>query len=338
MINNQQNQNSGDEKKFIPHNNPNIQSNPNNRSFSSIPNTSATGTKSFVAENLNTPIAPKKNLVFIRKGQSDNVPHHQHQNNSHRNMPKKQAHRKVTSEFATKKEQIIPPLAEGNIRIIPLGGVEGIGQNMTVVEYGNDIIVIDAGFQFKTEETPGIDFILPNTKYLEQRKGKVRALIITHGHLDHIGAIPFIMENLGNPPIYTREFGSFMIKNRQKEFPHLPELNIKVIDKNTDFLPLTSNLKIKFFGVTHAIPDSSGVIIETPIGDIIATGDVRVDNTNGIPKDKEIEQYKFFKNRKILLLMMDSTGVEKQGWNISEDLVISTIDGLVKNAPGRVII
>ena len=338
MINNQQNQNSGDEKKFIPHNNPNIQSNPNNRSFSSIPNTSATGTKSFVAENLNTPIAPKKNLVFIRKGQSDNVPHHQHQNNSHRNMPKKQAHRKVTSEFATKKEQIIPPLAEGNIRIIPLGGVEGIGQNMTVVEYGNDIIVIDAGFQFKTEETPGIDFILPNTKYLEQRKGKVRALIITHGHLDHIGAIPFIMENLGNPPIYTRDFGALLIKKRQTEFPHLPELNIKIVDKNTDFLPLTSNLKIKFFGVTHAIPDSSGVIIETPIGDIIATGDVRVDNTNGIPKDKEIEQYKFFKNRKILLLMMDSTGVEKQGWNISEDLVISTIDGLVKNAPGRVII
>jgi ribonuclease J len=353
MINNQQNsQNrSGSGKRYFPKTN--INSFNQNRpiahnasagsSYSPITNVVNSTSKSFVAENLNNPEIPtvKKNLVFIRKGQQNTQPNqntNQHQYTGQRNSVKKQGLRKVTSEFATRKEQIVPPLASGNIRIITLGGVEGIGQNMTAIEYGDDIVVIDAGFQFKTEETPGIDFILPNTKYLEQRKGKVKALIITHGHLDHIGAIPFIMESLGNPPIYTREFGALLIKKRQAEFPNLPELNIKVVDKNTSILPITQNLKIRLFGVTHAIPDSSGVIIETPIGDIVTTGDVRVDNINGVPKDSELEQYKIFKNRKILLLMMDSTGVEKPGWGISEDVVISTIDGIVKNAPGRVII
>ncbi len=341
MINNQQNQFSGNKKRFIPkrnnsfmHNRPNMRPNQNSRSFSPIINNVSTGTKSFVAENLNAPVTPKKKLIFIRKEQ----PHTRSNQNNNRNASQKNKVRKVTSEFATKKEQIIPPLAQNNIRIIPLGGVEGIGKNMTAIEYGDDIIVIDAGIQFKTEETPGIDFILPNTKYLEQRKGKIRGLVITHGHLDHIGAIPFIMESLGNPPIYTREFGALLIKKRQTEFPHLPELNIKIVDKNTDFLPLTANLKIKFFGITHAIPDSTGIIIETPFGDIVATGDVRVDNTNGIPKEKEFEQYKILQNRKIILLMMDSTGIEKPGWGISEDLVIETIDNIVKNVTGRIII
>ncbi|MFH1454750.1 MAG: ribonuclease J [bacterium] len=342
MINNQQNQHSGNERRFVPKRSDspetyhsNIQTNLNSRSFSATTSNINSGTKSFVAENLNAPVAPKKNLVFVRKGQFHN---NNNQNNNHRNNPKKHGVRKVTSEFATKKEQIIPSLSEGNVRIIPLGGAEEVGKNMTAIEYGDDIIIIDAGIQFKTEETPGIDYILPNTKYLEQRKGKIRGLVITHGHLDHIGAIPFIMETLGNPPIYTREFGALLIKKRQTEFPHLPELNIKMIDKNTDFLPITKNLKIRFFGITHSIPDSTGIIIETPLGDIISTGDVRVDNTNGVPKDKEFEQYKILQNRKILLLMMDSTGVEKPGWGISEDLVIETIDKVVKNVPGRVII
>ena len=346
MIYNQQNQNNHGGRKFIPKRNPSFGQNhstthhTNSGSFSATTHVVNTNTKSFVAENLNRPETllanqTKKKLIFVRKSPTHN---NTNQNNPQKHTVKKHGVRKVTSEVATKKEQVIPALAEGNIRIIPLGGVEGIGQNMTAIEYGDDIIVIDAGIQFKTEETPGIDYILPNTKYLEQRKGKIRGLVITHGHLDHIGAIPFVMESLGNCPIYTREFGALLIKKRQSEFPHLPELNIKMIDKNTDFLPIGANLKIKFFGITHAIPDSAGVIIATPHGDIVCTGDVRVDNTNGTPKEKEFEQYKMFKDRKVLLLMMDSTGIEKPGWGISEDLVISTIDNIVKNVTGRIII
>ena len=246
--------------------------------------------------------------------------------------------RKVSSESARKNEQIVPPIGEGIVRVIPLGGVEQVGKNMTAVEYGDDIIVIDAGMQFKTEETPGIDFMLPNTKYLEQRKHKVKALVITHGHLDHIGAIPFIMEPLGNPPIYTREFGALLIKKRQTEFPHLPELNIKVVEQTVDSIPVTENMKIKFFGITHSIPESTGVIISTPVGDIVTTGDVRLDNVDGVPTEEEIGQYKVFKERQALLLMVDSTGVERSGWGISEEVVVKTISEIVKDAPARVII
>jgi ribonuclease J len=314
-------------------------------------------TKTFTVEtsqiNLNTPkttdiqnidgkVEPKKKLVFVRKGTEGNAHGRQHQHSS--NYPKNNSKngpvtmRKVTSESALKREQVIPPLTPGNIRIVPLGGVEEVGKNMTAIEYGDDIIVIDSGIQFKTEDTPGIDYMLPNTKYLETRKGKIRALVVTHGHLDHIGGIPFTMEALGNPPIYTREFGALLIKKRQTEYPHLPELNLKIVDKNTDFLPITQNIKIKFFGITHSIPDSTGVVIATPIGDIVATGDVRVNSVDGIPTAEEFEQYKFLKDRKILLLMMDSTGVEKPGWTISEDVVINTIDKIVKDVPGRIVI
>jgi ribonuclease J len=237
-----------------------------------------------------------------------------------------------------KVEDVVPAIKDNAIRIIPLGGVEEVGKNMTAIEYKNDIIVIDAGIQFKTEETPGIDYILPNTKYLEERRGKIRALVITHGHLDHIGGIPYLIEKLGNPPIYTREFGALLIKKRQTEFPHLPELNIKICGKDDGFLPITPDLKLKFFGLTHSIPDSTGVIIETPFGDIVNTGDVRVENENGVVSPKEIEQYKFFKDRKVLLLTIDSTGAEKPGWTISENQVIKTIDKIVSEVTGRIII
>jgi len=107
----------------------------------------------------------------------------------------------------------IPGLSPDNIRVIPLGGVEEVGKNMMLIEYQNDILVFDAGVQFTTEEdAPGIDYIIPNTKYLEERKNKIKALIITHGHLDHIGGIPYIIEKIGNPPIYSSELTSIMIQ------------------------------------------------------------------------------------------------------------------------------
>jgi len=257
-----------------------------------------------------------------------------HLKNNRRPAPPKRHTTSVHKKF----EDVVPTLKENTLRIIPLGGVEEVGKNMTAIEYKNDIIIIDAGIQFKTEETPGIDYILPNTKYLEERKGKIRALVITHGHLDHIGGIPYLIEKLGNPPIYTREFGALLIKKRQTEFPHLPELNIKIAGKDDGFLPITPDLKLKFFGLTHSIPDSTGVVIETPFGDIVNTGDVRVENENGVVSPKEFEQYKFFKNRNVLLLTMDSTGVEKPGWTISENQVVKTIDKLVSEVTGRIII
>ncbi|OHB01108.1 MAG: hypothetical protein A3F53_02195 [Candidatus Zambryskibacteria bacterium RIFCSPHIGHO2_12_FULL_48_10] len=236
-----------------------------------------------------------------------------------------------------KPHDVIPPINDA-LRIIPLGGVEEIGKNMTVIEYGNDIIIVDAGIQFSDPETPGVDYILPNIKYLEDRKDHIRALIITHGHLDHIGGIPYLITRLGNPPIYTREFGSLLIRKRQEEFPQLAPLDIRIVEASDKSIPITPTFKVRFFGLTHSIPDSTGVIIETPFGDIVNTGDVRVENEAGVPVEKEIEQYKIFKDRNVLLFTMDSTGIDKPGFSPSEASILKNIDGIVAQAPGRVII
>jgi ribonuclease J len=231
----------------------------------------------------------------------------------------------------------IPPLAKGDIRIIPLGGVEEIGRNMTAVEMNDQIVVIDAGIGFADEENPGIDYLIPNTRYLEENKSKIKALLITHGHLDHIGGIPYIIDRIGNPPIYTREFGALLIKAKAEDFPGL-KLNIKVIEKDDGSIPISEDFKVRFFGLTHSIPDSTGIILETPYGDIVSTGDVRVDNRDGVPLQKEFEQYKLFQNRKVLLMTMDSTGIPYPGWSYSEQEVIDNIDKIIKEAPGRLII
>lgn len=232
---------------------------------------------------------------------------------------------------------MIPPLKDGDIRIIPLGGVEEIGRNMTMVEYKDTIIVIDAGLQFKEENTPGIDYILPNTKYMEERKNKVKAIIITHGHLDHIGGIPYIMDKIGNPPLYSRNLTTLMIKKRQDEFPHLPPLDIRIVEK--DDRVTIGDLKVRFFAVTHTIPDSMGVIIETPYGNIIHTGDLKLDHVDGVPTIEEEDEFdnKFAKANN-LLLMADSTNVERPGFSFPERIVLKNIEEIIRTAEGRLIV
>ena len=231
---------------------------------------------------------------------------------------KKTSHKKRPSlsvkNRIVKKKDIIPPV--NGFRIITLGGFEQIGQNMSAIEIGDDIIIIDAGFQFREEDTPGIDFILPNTKYLEERKDKIKGLIVTHGHLDHIGGLPYILKRIGNPPIYCRSFTNLMIRKRHEEFPDSPKLDINVVE-TTDSATL-GNLKVKFFGLTHTIPDSMGVIIETPFGNIINQADFKLDHKNGEISDEEKKEYDRVAKEKILLLMADSTNVENTGFSTPE--------------------
>ncbi len=230
----------------------------------------------------------------------------------------------------------IPPLKDGNIRIIHLGGVEEIGRNMSMIEYKDSIVVVDCGVQFTEVHTPGIDFILPNARYLEENKHKIKGVMITHGHLDHIGAIPYIMPRIGNPQIYARLFTSLMIRKRQEEFPHLQPLNITVVEK--DDTMTFGDLKVRFFAVSHAIPDSMGIIVETPYGDIVHTGDLRLDHDDGVPTDAEIDRYKMFEDRKVLLLMTDSTNCENPGFSISDRIIYRNIENVIKETPGRLIV
>lgn len=234
------------------------------------------------------------------------------------------------------KEYKVPPITSG-VRIIPLGGVEEVGKNMTIVETKDDIFVFDVGFQFTSDEdTPGIDYILPNTKYLEERKDKIRGVMITHGHLDHIGGIPFIMDKIGNPPIYTRSLTAIMIQKRQEEFPHLPKLNMNVIE--TGKRMKIGNTYIESFDVTHSIPDSMGFIIETEHGNVVITGDLKLEHKDGEPTDKEKKIFEKIGKGNNLFFIADSTNAEKPGFSIPETIVNNTLKEIITDVKGRLII
>lgn len=230
----------------------------------------------------------------------------------------------------------IPPLAENAIRIIPLGGVEEIGRNMTAVEFKGDIFILDAGFSFSEEDTPGIDYILPNTGYLEERRDKIRGLLVSHGHLDHIGAIPYIIDRIGNPLIYTRRLTAKMIQKRQEEFTQTHPVQIREVEK--DEVIKLGSATIRFFGVTHTVPDSMGIIIETPWGDVVFTGDIKLNHVDGEPSEEEHREFGIFKKRNVLALLMDSTNTWQPGWSIPEVNVYRTLEKIVKESKGRLII
>ena len=241
---------------------------------------------------------------------------------------------KTRSRVRTKN---IPEPAAGVVRIIPLGGVEEVGKNMTAIEYEDDIIIVDAGFQFKDQDTPGIDYIIPNTEYLQQRKKKIRGVFITHGHLDHIGGVPYVMNQIGNPPIYSREFGAIMVQKRQEEFPHLPPLNLRVVSHD-EAITAGTHFNVSFFNVSHSIPDSMGLLIETPQGTIAFFEDVRVDHIDGEATPEEKKKYEIFKDKEILLMTLDSTNIEKPGWSAPESRALENIEKVVKESTGRLII
>lgn len=234
-----------------------------------------------------------------------------------------------------KPSVVIPPTGE-NIRIIPLGGVEEVGKNMTIIEYKDEIIVVDVGFQFEEEATPGIDYILPNTKYLEERKDKIVAVFITHAHLDHIGGIPFILPRIGNPPIYTRNLSALMIKKRQEEFKHLPALTIHTIEPG-DTISF-KNLSVRTFPVTHSIPDSMGISIKTPHGNIVLTGDLKLDHVDSVPTEEEQKNWAAVGKDKNLLFIADSTNVERPGFSITEREIHDNLEKIIRETKGRLII
>ncbi len=240
------------------------------------------------------------------------------------------------SNDKNKEDQKVPPLEEGRIRIIPLGGVEEIGKNMTAIEIGDDIIIVDAGMHFSNEETPGVDYVIPNTTYLEERKEKIKGLFITHGHLDHIGGVPIVLSRIGNPPVYSRNISILLMKKRAAEFPHLAPMKTIMVEKNETIT--CGKMKIKLFGVTHTIPDSMGIIIETNHGWIVTPGDYKLDQIDGKVTEEEEKEYSIFDKAKVLLLMTDSTNVENEGFSLPEIKVHQGLENLIKKINNRIII
>ncbi len=222
------------------------------------------------------------------------------------------------------------------LRIIPLGGLEEVGRNMTLFEYGQDIIIVDMGLQFPEEDMPGIDYIIPNISYLKGKEKNIRGVFITHGHLDHIGAIPHLMPKLGNPPIFTAALTAGLIKRRQEDYPNERNLNIKVV--NFESSVNLGTFRVEFFHVNHNIPDVLGMAIHTPEGLVIHTGDFKFDHSPITDKPADIGRIAHLGSQNVLVLMSDSTDAENPGYSISEREIQKTLDAVFLKAQGRIIV
>jgi len=226
-------------------------------------------------------------------------------------------------------------LSKPILKIIPLGGLSEIGKNMMMIEHGNDIIVIDAGFMFPAEEMLGIDLVIPDISYLLEKKDKVRGIIITHGHDDHTGALPYILPQL-NVPVYATKLTQGLISVKLKERKALDGAKLETIATGKSFS--LGKFRIEFFPVCHSIPDAVGLIINTPIGTIVHSGDFKVDYTPVSGKPTDLSRLAQLGAQGVLLLLADSTYAELPGYTPSERVVGETLDHVMANAPGRVII
>ena len=220
------------------------------------------------------------------------------------------------------------------LRIIPLGGVGEIGKNMTVIEYENDILIIDCGLIFPDEEMPGIDVVIPDMTYLEQNKDRIRGMCVTHGHEDHIGAIPFAMERFRCPILGTR-FTNALIRHKLDEH-HLKD--VEVIDVNPGQAVTLGCFRVEFIKTGHSIAGAVALAVRTPIGTLIHTGDFKIDMTpiDGEPID--INRFAYYGSKGVLALLSDSTNVEHAGFTQSEKEIGKTFERVFTKAQGRVIV
>lgn len=225
---------------------------------------------------------------------------------------------------------------ETPLRWAALGGLEEIGRNMMFFEYKDEIIIIDVGLQFPEEETPGVDYIIPNVSYLEARRDKIRGIVITHGHYDHIGALPYVLDKLGNPPIYTTELTKEIILKRQEDFPNMPK-PVFIAVKAGETHQLSEHFILEFFAVEHNIPEGVGMIINTPVGKIVHPGEFKFDyGHDGKPRNLDV--WENIGKQGIHTLFLDSTGAEVPGYSLSERVVEQELEKLFCAAKGRIIV
>ena len=223
-----------------------------------------------------------------------------------------------------------PPL-----RVIPLGGLGEIGKNMMALEYERDIIVIDSGVLFPEEDMPGVDLIIPDITYLVERKDRVRAILITHGHEDHTGALPYVLPRLP-VPVYAPRLAHGLISVKIKEHRALRGTNLEIVEPGK---PLRfGKFRVEFFPVCHSIPDAMGLAIETPVGTVIHTGDFKIDYTPVDGKPTDLTQLATYGSKGVLLLFSDSTYAEAPGYTPSEQVVGQALERAIGDAPGRVLV
>ena len=225
---------------------------------------------------------------------------------------------------------------KSNLKIIPLGGLHEIGKNITVFEYENEMIVVDCGLSFPDDDMLGIDLVIPDVSYLEKNVDKIKGLVITHGHEDHIGAVPYLLKKI-NIPIYATKLTTGLIRNKLEEHKILRSTEMhEVVQGQT--ISLGKNFKIEFIRSSHSIPDSVMLAITTPAGTVLHTGDFKVDYTPIDGKIMDFGRIAELGNQGILALMSDSTNAERKGFTMSESSVGEVFDKLFLHCTKRIVV
>ena len=225
---------------------------------------------------------------------------------------------------------------KSNLKIIPLGGLHEIGKNITVFEYENEMIVVDCGLSFPDDDMLGIDLVIPDVSYLEKNVDKIKGLVITHGHEDHIGAVPYLLKKI-NIPIYATKLTTGLIRNKLEEHKILRSTEMhEVVQGQT--ISLGKNFKIAFIRSSHSIPDSVMLAITTPAGTVLHTGDFKVDYTPIDGKIMDFGRIAELGNQGILALMSDSTNAERKGFTMSESSVGEVFDKLFLHCTKRIVV
>ncbi|HOR69618.1 MAG TPA: ribonuclease J [bacterium] len=260
-----------------------------------------------------------------------------------RNYVSRPANKSYSSSRKTRRtsnysKTLSPTRSESNkLKIIVLGGLEEVGRNMTLLEYDQEIIIIDMGLQFPEEDMLGIDYIIPNTDYLVGKEDWIKGIIITHGHYDHIGAIPHLLGKLKNPPMFMGRLTAGLVEKKIKEQPQCPKAAITIIEENKA-IQLGKNFNIEFLRMNHSIPDCFAPIIHTPVGTIMHTGDFKIDYSPVNDKPADLQRIAQFGSQGILLLMSDSTDSTHPGYQISESSIGDEMSRLFEKIEGRIII
>jgi len=215
--------------------------------------------------------------------------------------------------------------------------LEEVGKNMSFFEYGNDIIIVDAGFSFPEEDMPGIDYVIPDANYLAENRQRIRGLVLTHGHMDHIGAIPYLIEKIGSPTIYGTNLTIGMLKEKLDEFGLSGKVKTVVVNPEKDILTL-GVFKVEFFRVNHNIPDTTGLAIRTPVGLVLHTADFKFDYTPINEPVIDLEKIARYGEEGVLALFCDSTGANKTGYAVSEREIEKNLMQLFRSEKGRIFI
>lgn len=255
--------------------------------------------------------------------------------NQKKKVAKKTTQTKRKTTRKTKKEEPEFKFKSSPLKIIPLGGLLEVGKNITVFEYENEIIIVDCGLAFPDEDMLGVDLVIPDFTYLEKNKDKIKGLVITHGHEDHIGAIPYFLKQI-NVPIYATKLTAGLIRNKLEEHKLVRSTKLKIVNQG-DTVKL-GKMKVEFIRSCHSIPDSVALAIHTPVGTVVHTGDFKIDYTPIDGQRMDFGRLAELGNKGVLALMSDSTNSERKGSSMSERTVGDVLDRLFLNCTKRIVV